>query len=244
MLRSRFPVGGTIGSLAGLVNSLRKTRHCRTEGLEMGVESDPENPPLHGAAIAKRHNQDEEFGLGLRTPRWNVVVTARSGYRRKLRRGLAPLLRLRRSAYPNVLTGLHEDPQVLLDSLNSLLAEKPYLQAPISRLMIVERTFSVDPPTFAQQLEAEIDSLIQHLAGKTFHVRLERRGHKGRIHSKDCEVGLGGHIFERLASQGFRPVVTFADPDVIVVVEIIDDRAGIRLLTREDRTRYPFLKTD
>jgi len=122
--------------------------------------------------------------------------------------------------------------------------EKPYLQVPISRLMTVERTFSVDPPGFAQQLEAEIEPFIQHVAGKTFHVRLERRGHKGRIHSKNCEVSLGGHIFERLASQGFKPVVRFDDPDVIVVVEIIDDRAGIRLLTRADRERYPLLKTD
>jgi tRNA(Ser,Leu) C12 N-acetylase TAN1 len=215
----------------------------------MTVESDPENSlpapeGYDGTVTSRGDKQDDEFGLGLRTPRWNVVVTARSGFRRKLRRGLAPLLRLRRSAYPNVLTGLHEDPQELLENLNTLLAEKPYLQVPISRLMTVERTFSVDPPTFEQQLEAEIEPFIRQVAGKTFYVRLERRGNKGRIHSKNCEVRLGGHIFERLASQGLQPVVRFDDPDVIVVVEVIDDRAGIRLVSREDRARYPLLKTD
>jgi tRNA(Ser,Leu) C12 N-acetylase TAN1 len=189
-------------------------------------------------------NEADEFGLGLRTPAWNVVVTARSGYRRKLRRGLAPLLRLRRSAYPNVLTGLHEDPAAFLASLSAVLEEKPHVETSISRLMTVERVFSVDPPTFPQQLEKEIEPFLPRLAGKTFHVRLERRGHKGRIHSKNCEVSLGGHIYERLASQGFQPAVRFDDPDVIVVVEVIDDRAGIRLLTREERRRYPFLKAD
>jgi tRNA(Ser,Leu) C12 N-acetylase TAN1 len=191
-----------------------------------------------------REMQDDELGLGLRTPRWNVVVTARSGYRRKLRRGLAPILRLRRSGYPNVLTGLHEDPEVFLESLAVLLAEKPYLATAVSRVMTVERTFSVDAPTFERQLETEIEPFFDRLAGKTFHVRLERRGHKGRIHSKNCEVGLGSHIYDRLASQSFRPVVTFDDPDVIVVVETIDDRAGIRLLTRDERKRYAFLRTD
>lgn len=208
----------------------------------MTVESDPEKP-ARTVAGGLAHG-DDEFGLGLRTPPWNVVVTARSGHRRRLRRGLAPLLRLRRSGYRNVLTGLHEDPQALLESLAPLLAERPDLQTAISRLMTVERSFPVDAPAFQQQLAVEIEPFLERIAGRTFHVRLERRGHKGRIHSKNCEVSLGGHIYDALASQGLRPVVTFDDPDVIVVVELIDDRAGIRLLRREDRARFPLLKTD
>lgn len=205
----------------------------------MAVEFDPE-----GMSRNTPSGADPEFGLGLRTPPWNVVVTARSGHRRKLRRGLAPLLRLQRSGYRNVLTGLHEDPPMFLESLTVLLAEKPHLEATISRLMTVERSFSVDAPSFEQQLATEIEPFLERIAGRSYHVRLERRGHKGRIHSKNCEVSLGSHIYERLAGQGFHPVVTFDDPDVIVVVEIIDDRAGIRLLTREDRTKFPLLKTD
>lgn len=205
----------------------------------MTVPSDPENPSRTVAGTGS-----DDFELGLRTPPWNVVVTARSGQQRRLRRRVAHLLRLRRSAYPNVLTGLHEDPPAFLASLDTLLAEKPRLRTSISRLMTVEKTFSVDAPGFPRQLAVEIEPFLPRIAGRSFHVRLERRGHKGRIHSKDCEVSLGGHIYDRSASQGFRPVVTFDDPDVIVVVEIIDDRAGIRLLTREDRTRFPLLRTD
>lgn len=201
----------------------------------MGFEDASETP---------QYVEDDEFGLGLRTPKWNVIVTARTGYRRKLRSGLGPLLRLRRSAYPNVLTAWHDDPQAFLDSLAERLTEKPYRAIPISRLMTVERAFPVDAPAFAEQLEAEIEPFLERLANKTFHVRLERRGHKGRIHSKDCEMRLGGHIYQRFVSQGLQPSVKFDDPDVIVVVEIIDDRAGIRLLTRDDRERYPLLKTD
>jgi tRNA(Ser,Leu) C12 N-acetylase TAN1 len=216
----------------------------------MVVEDDPQGTVLRRAEKSgvnlesRRQVEDDEFGLGLRTPPWNVIVTARTGYRRKLRRGLGPLLRLRRSAYPNVLTGLHEDPQAFLDSLDKLLTEKPYLATPISRFMTVERAFPVDPPGFAEQLEVEIEPFLERLANKTFHVRLERRGHKGRIHSKDCEISLGGHIYERFVSQGLRPSVKFADPDIVVVVEIIDDPAGKRHQKRDDRRRDPQQKND
>lgn len=209
----------------------------------MSSDLDPTGSGGRNTRWRSQHS-DDEFGLGLRTPPWNVVVTARSGYRRKLRRGLAPLVRLQRSAYPNVLSGLHEHPEAFLDALETLLADKPYLRVCLSRLMTVERTFSVDPIVFGRQLEEEIAPFLERLEGRTFHVRLERRGHKGRIHSKDCEVGLGGFIYHHLDSRGLRPVVTFGDPDVIVVVEVIDDRAGIRLLTREERTRHPLLRTD
>jgi tRNA(Ser,Leu) C12 N-acetylase TAN1 len=216
----------------------------------MGFEDDREVPPFPAAQRGGRRPTylreipDEEFGLGMRTPPWNIIVTARTGYRRKLRRGLGQLLRLRRSAYPNVLTGWHDNPQAFLDSLDTLFTEKPYLANPISRFMTVERVFPVDPPGFAEQLAVEIEPFLPRLANRTFHVRLERRGHKGRIHSKDCEIRLGGYIYEHFVSHGLKPSVTFDDPDVIVVVEVIDDRAGIRLLTRDDRKRYPLLKTD
>jgi tRNA(Ser,Leu) C12 N-acetylase TAN1 len=142
------------------------------------------------------------------------------------------------------LTGLHDDPEAFIEPLAELFAEKPYLAIPISRFMTVERCFPVDPPAFAGQLEVEIEPFLDRLANRTFHVRLERRGHKGRIHSKDCEIRLGSHIYQHFVARGLEPSVTFDDPDVIVVVEVIDDRAGIRLLTRDDRKRYPLLKTD
>jgi len=208
------------------------------------MSSERDLPGGPGDVPPGRPHPDDEFGLGLRTPPWNVVITARSGYRRKLRRGLSSLLRLQRSGYRNVLTALHEDPEVFLDALETVLADKPYLRTCISRLMTVERTFSVDPIVFGQQLETEIVPFLDRLAGRTFHVRLERRGHKGRIHSKDCEVRLGSFIYDHLDARGLKPVVKFDDPDAIIVVEIIDDRAGMRLLTRDDRTRHPLLRTD
>ena len=45
---------------------------------------------------------------------WNVVVTARSGEQRALRRALSRLVRLRSSGYKNVFTGRVDDPDVLL----------------------------------------------------------------------------------------------------------------------------------
>jgi len=37
-------------------------------------------------------------------------------------------------------------------------------------------------------------------------------------------------------------VVEFHDPNVVVVVELVGDTAGLAIVTRELRTRFPFVK--
>ena len=85
---------------------------------------------------------------------------------------------------------------------------------------------------------------VDRLVGRRFHVRVERRGHKGVIDSHRCEEALGAFLWAALEARGARSVVEFHDPDVVVAVELVGDTAGLALVTRELRTRFPFLKID
>jgi protease I len=77
-----------------------------------------------------------------------------------------------------------------------------------------------------------------------FHVRAERRGHRGVIDSHACERALGAFLWEGLEARGGRPQVHFHDPDVVLAVEVVGDTAGLGLVTRELRARFPFVRID
>jgi hypothetical protein len=51
-------------------------------------------------------------------------------------------------------------------------------------------------------------------------------------------------LLEALAQAGTPGQITFDDPDAIVAVETVGNRAGLALWTREDLQRYPFLNLD
>lgn len=172
---------------------------------------------------------------------WNVVITARSGEQRALRRALSRLVRLRSSGYKNVFTGRVDDPDVLLAQVAELYEQRPSMERCLSRLLPVDRTFAVQASAFAEQLSREVPPLLDHLVGRTFHARVERRGHKGVIDTPSTERAVGD-LVDRLATERGSPVkVKFDDPDVILAIEIIGSSAGLALITRE-RRRFPFVK--
>jgi tRNA(Ser,Leu) C12 N-acetylase TAN1 len=79
------------------------------------------------------------------------------------------------------------------------------------------------------------------LAGKSFHVRLHRRGLKGTLSTPREERFLDETLLDALESLGAPSRITFTDPDAILQIETIDGRAGVSLWQREDLQRYPFL---
>jgi tRNA(Ser,Leu) C12 N-acetylase TAN1 len=175
---------------------------------------------------------------------WNVVVTAREGTQRRLRRALWPLVRLERSGFRNVFVGRVDDLESLLAAVAALRVERPALDEWLGRIVPVEHVFAVDPATFEERLREEAGPFLDRLAGRSFHVRVERRGHKGVLDSHACEQALGAWLWAALEARGARPVVAFADPDVVLAVEVVGDTAGIGLVTRELRTRFPVVKID
>jgi tRNA(Ser,Leu) C12 N-acetylase TAN1 len=85
---------------------------------------------------------------------------------------------------------------------------------------------------------------LPELAGKSFHVRMHRRGFKGRISSQHEERFLDEILLTSLDKHGAPGRISFDDPDVIIDLETIGQRAGLSMWTRAQRLRYPLLKLD
>jgi tRNA(Ser,Leu) C12 N-acetylase TAN1 len=174
---------------------------------------------------------------------WNVVVTARSGEQRMLRRALSRLARLRSSGYRNVFLARVDDPDAFLAQVADLYEQRPGMERCLSRLLPLDRTFAVDAAGFTEQLAREVLPLLEQIAGGTFHVRVERRGHKGVIDSPATERALGDVVVRLTAERANPATVTFGDPDAILAVEIVGAGAGLGVISRE-RRRFPFVKID
>ena len=175
---------------------------------------------------------------------WNLVVTSREGAQRRLRGALARLVRLGRSGFRNVFVGQVDDPEAFLAAVGELRVARPVLDRWLGKIIAVERTFAVDPATFQARVQEEAARFLDRLVGRSFHVRVERRGHKGVIDTHACERAVGAFLWAALEARGARPVVEFEDPDVVLVVELVGDTAGLALVARELRARFPFVKID
>jgi tRNA(Ser,Leu) C12 N-acetylase TAN1 len=55
---------------------------------------------------------------------------------------------------------------------------------------------------------------------------------------------LGDDLGSELERGGVYAGVDFREPDVVLAVELIGDRGGIGLVTRELRERHPFVHID
>jgi tRNA(Ser,Leu) C12 N-acetylase TAN1 len=92
----------------------------------------------------------------------------------------------------------------------------------------------------------ERDDVTEHLccaladagprvAGKTFHVRTRLRGLTGRVDDQAVDRALGGYLLDLADAAGAAARVSFQDPELVVVVEVIGRRAGYAFLDRAIR---------
>lgn len=72
--------------------------------------------------------------------------------------------------------------------------------------------------------------------------RVKRRGHKGELSSLEIEKEMSAFIINALENAGKQAQVNFEDPDKFIIVETIGNRAGVGLITREMRERYPLIR--
>lgn len=176
---------------------------------------------------------------------WNVVVTARESgfvYTCELLEQLGPI---KRTAYYNVLVMKVDDVDRFLATLDEWVAKDPAILTYLGRVVPAQHTFNFDD---AQDFETKAREYalgwVSALAGKTFHVRMHRRGFKGRLTAQQEERFLDQVLLAALEQAGAPGLVSFEDPDAIICVETIDARAGMSLWSREDLARYPFLGLD
>jgi tRNA(Ser,Leu) C12 N-acetylase TAN1 len=138
-----------------------------------------------------------------------------------------------------------DDPKQLLEALGDRAAREPDSLAFLGRAVPVRSTFTFQSPVeFEARAREAALAFLPELAGKSFHMRMYRHGFKGRLSSQAEERLLGAVLQEALEKAGISGHVTFEDPDVILAVETLGNRAGLSLWTREELLRYPLLRLD
>lgn len=173
---------------------------------------------------------------------WNILATANRRQERYLLRLLSKYGEFKGSGYRDVVVGRVEDVDTFLETLETLRQEKPEKMRSLSQIVPIERTFQFEISDFRDKLREAILPYVKLVENSRFYVRVERRGHKGEISSLEEEQEMDSFILEALKNTGKLAQVSFKDPDKIIIVETIENRAGIGLVTREMKEKYPFIK--
>jgi len=173
---------------------------------------------------------------------WNVLATSVEGARPILLSWLRRHGAFRGGGYRNVAIGRVVDVPAFLDGLRDDLARDPGRGAILGRVLPIERTLLLDPTDPLGSLEAAVEPLRDRVAGGSYFVRLERRGLRDALHSSDVERALGAVLWRALEAAGHTPRVAFRDPDAVVVIETLGERAGIGVIDRALRAAYPFVR--
>lgn len=176
---------------------------------------------------------------------WNIVISIyQDGFRRALR-ALQELGPVERSPYHNVLLMAAEDPMTVLQRLEQQTEESPALYDAIARVAPAARSFEFhSAEEFKDKAAAIMIEWSPRLAGRSFHVRLHRRGARYGLHTPDVERFLDESVIDALDRMGTPGTISFSDPDAVIVVDTVDDRAGVSLWFRDDLTQHRLLRPD
>lgn len=176
---------------------------------------------------------------------WNVVVTVfQDGFRRAVH-ALQKLGQTERSPYHNVLVMKVDDRLALLEAIEKITQENTALYDAISRVAPSARNFDfVSEAEFLERAKAAIGEWSPELAGRSFHVRLHRRGGTHEMRTQDAERLFDDAIIDATTKAGTPGKISFTDPDAIIAIDSVDDRAGLAIWTREEMARYHVLRPD
>jgi tRNA(Ser,Leu) C12 N-acetylase TAN1 len=176
---------------------------------------------------------------------WNVVATV---YDREFREAKSLLSRfgeVRGSAYRNVLVMKVDDVGAFLTGVQRSLQQDASLANAVSRVVPVTHRFEfTTPEEFEAKARDAVSEWLPELGGKRFHVRMHRRGFKGKLSSAREEQLLDRFLLERLQALGTPAAIDFEDPDVVIAVETLGDEAGISRWTRQELRAHELLKID
>ena len=175
---------------------------------------------------------------------WNIVITVQpgSGHEHQLLGALARFGRFRPTAFHGVCMGKVDNIDAFLEALHLASEAGKSWFTHLGRAIPVEATFFFAPETLAERFKGAAAPLVDRMASGSFHVRLERRGLEGKIPSPAIEREVAEHLFDIAAGQKKVLRTDFQDPDYIVIAETLGEECGVGLLTRELRTRYPFVQ--
>jgi tRNA(Ser,Leu) C12 N-acetylase TAN1 len=174
---------------------------------------------------------------------WNVVATSRIGRFDDARKLLGKLGPIDRTGFYNVLVMRCDDVDRLLADLLGLLAPR---EGAVAHVRPARATFGFRSPEEFEELSRRVAlAWAPRLVGQRFHVRMRRRGFRGRLSSPREEHILDDELLGALGRAGEPGSLSFdQDPDAILAIDTVGDRAGLALWSREDLHRYPFLGLD
>jgi len=176
---------------------------------------------------------------------WNVVVTVQEDGYQKARRLLQRFGEVGRTDFFNLLVMRVPDYRQFIEELREEGERDPEGFHVLARVIPVIQSFAFrTPQEFEAKARQAVLAWLPALAGKSFHVRMHRRGFKGQLLSVEEERLLDGYLLEALELAGEKGRITFDDPDAIVALETLGGRAGLSLWTREDLKRFPLLHLD
>jgi tRNA(Ser,Leu) C12 N-acetylase TAN1 len=146
--------------------------------------------------------------------------------------------------FHNVLVVQVEDPERFVEQLALWVEREPGLLNTIAHVFVAQVSFFFDDEdAFEAEARHALVERLDELVGKSFHLRVHRRGFKGRHSSHELERRFGAFLLETLEAADQCGRIDFADPDVVVIIETVGRRAGVWFCQRQDRRRMPFLRS-
>ncbi len=161
---------------------------------------------------------------------WNVVVTVHEATMREASKFLRRWGRVYRTGYFHLLAMHVDDPETFLAEIAKAAATTPGMFNILSHVIPARRTFDF---ASAEEFEAKARDIAilwaPMLKGRSFHVRLHRRGFKGTLSTPKEERFLNEALLDALEAEGAPGHISFTDPDAVLQIETIDGRAGVSL---------------
>ena len=176
---------------------------------------------------------------------WNVVISIYQDGYRQARRALQKFGPIERTPYHNVLVMKVDDPTALLEAVERKTEEVPALYDAVSRVAPATWTFEFhSAEEFKEKARSIILESLPRIAGRSFHVRLHRRGPGHELESLKAERFLDDVLLDAAKETGKPSRIAFTDPDAVVAIDTVDDRAGVALWMREDLEQHRLLRPD
>jgi tRNA(Ser,Leu) C12 N-acetylase TAN1 len=136
-----------------------------------------------------------------------------------------------RSGYFHILTLTVDHVESFLAEVAKAIEDKPGAFNILSHIISAQRTFTF---ASAEEFEAKARGIAilwaPMLAGKSFYVRFHRREFKGALSTPKEERFLDETLLGALETLGALGRISFTDPDAILQIVTIDNRAGVSLM--------------
>jgi adenylyl- and sulfurtransferase ThiI len=173
---------------------------------------------------------------------WNVILTSQMGEERRLLYEMTDYGEFSLSGFRAVILGKVPELKEFFEALKRRWETQPFFPEILSSATPVQILFPFALEGLMERLKQEVLPFLPAIAGKPFYVRVKRRGHKGAISSQEVEQALDRFLLDELATQGLQSRIDFTRAEIILLVELLHNRGGLALITREMQARYPFIK--